>query len=85
MAVASSQLNVEANRLQDLARCVFRVNNVLSGYPSDRLHAVFCNPLFHQQHAVTDRLAWQMFRDAKRCLQYGGELRSVASSSRCGS
>ena len=79
MAVASSQLNVEVNRPQDLARCVFRVNNVLSGYPSDRLHAVLCNPPFHQQHAVTDHLAWQMFRDAKRCLQYGGELRIVGN------
>lgn len=79
MAVASSQMNVEANCPQDLARCQFRVNNVLSGYPADTLHAVLCNPPFHQQHAVTDHLAWQMFRDAKRCLQYGGELRIVGN------
>jgi len=79
MAVASSQRNVEVNRPQDLARCQFRVNNVLSGFPSDRLHAVLCNPPFHQQHAVTDHLAWQMLRDAKRCLQYGGELRIVGN------
>nr|MBA2816393.1 metal-dependent hydrolase [Candidatus Pantoea persica] len=79
MAVASSQLNVEVNRPQDLARCQFRVNNVLSGYPSDRLHTVLCNPPFHQHHAVTDHLAWQMFHDAKRCLQYGGELRIVGN------
>ncbi|KJV32416.1 MULTISPECIES: 23S rRNA (guanine(1835)-N(2))-methyltransferase RlmG [Erwiniaceae] len=79
MAVASSKLNVEVNRPQDLARCQFRVNNVLSGFPSDRLHAVLCNPPFHQQHAVTDHLAWQMLRDAKRCLQYGGELRIVGN------
>ncbi|WP_313683220.1 23S rRNA (guanine(1835)-N(2))-methyltransferase RlmG [Pantoea sp.] len=79
MAVASSRLNVEVNRPQDLARCQFRVNNALSGFPSDRLHAVLCNPPFHQQHAVTDHLAWQMLRDAKRCLQYGGELRIVGN------
>lgn len=79
MAVASSQRNVDVNRPQDLARCQFRVNNVLSGFPSDRLHAVLCNPPFHQQHAVTDHLAWQMLRDAKRCLQYGGELRIVGN------
>ncbi|MCJ7927415.1 23S rRNA (guanine(1835)-N(2))-methyltransferase RlmG [Pantoea sp. SM3640] len=79
MAVASSKLNVEVNRPDDLSRCQFLVNNVLSGYPSDRLHAVLCNPPFHQQHAVTDHLAWQMFRDAKRCLQYGGELRIVGN------
>lgn len=79
MAVASSRLNVEVNRPEDLHRCQFQVNNVLSGFPSDRLHAVLCNPPFHQEHAVTDHLAWQMFRDAKRCLQYGGELRIVGN------
>lgn len=79
MAVASSRLNVEANCPDDLARCEFRVNNVLAGYPSDRLHAVLCNPPFHQQNAVTDHIAWQMFRDARRCLQYGGELRIVGN------
>lgn len=79
MAVASSELNVAVNRPQDVARCQFRVNNVLSGFPSDRLHAVLCNPPFHQQHAVTDHLAWQMLRDAKRCLQYNGELRIVGN------
>lgn len=79
MAVASSKLNVETNRPQDMARCHFRVNNALSGVPADRLHAVLCNPPFHQQHALTDHIAWQMFRDARRCLQYGGELRIVGN------
>ena len=79
MAVASSRLNVEVNRPDDLARSQFRVNNVLAGYPSDRLHAVLCNPPFHQQNAVTDHIAWQMFRDARRCLQDGGELRIVGN------
>lgn len=79
MAVASSRLNVEINCPDDLPRCEFRVNNVLAGYPSDRLHAVLCNPPFHQQNAVTDHIAWQMFRDARRCLQYGGELRIVGN------
>ncbi|MEJ4045691.1 23S rRNA (guanine(1835)-N(2))-methyltransferase RlmG [Erwinia sp. SLM-02] len=79
MAVASSRLNVESNCPDDMARCEFRVNNVLAGYPSDRLHAVLCNPPFHQQNAVTDHIAWQMFRDARRCLQYGGELRIVGN------
>ncbi|ATZ10450.1 23S rRNA (guanine(1835)-N(2))-methyltransferase RlmG [Erwinia amylovora] len=79
MAVASSRLNVGLNCPDDLARCEFRVNNALAGYPSDRLHAVLCNPPFHQQNAVTDHIAWQMFRDARRCLQYGGELRIVGN------
>ncbi|QKJ88747.1 Ribosomal RNA large subunit methyltransferase G [Paramixta manurensis] len=79
MAVASSRINVETNRPADLARSHFSVNNALSGFPPDRLHAVLCNPPFHQQHALTDHIAWQMLRDARRCLQYGGELRIVGN------
>ncbi|MFU9137090.1 23S rRNA (guanine(1835)-N(2))-methyltransferase RlmG [Erwinia tasmaniensis] len=79
MAVASSQLNVATNRPDDLTRCHFAVNNALAGFPSDRLHAVLCNPPFHQQNTLTDHIAWQMFRDARRCLQYGGELRVVGN------
>jgi len=79
MAVASSRMNIEANRPQDLARSEFRVNNSLAGFPSDRLNAVLCNPPFHQQSAVTDHIAWQMLRDARRCLQDGGELRIVGN------
>jgi len=75
MAVASSRMNIEVNSPQDRDRTTFHVNNSLAGYPSDRLHAVLCNPPFHQQSAVTDHIAWQMLRDARRCLQDGGELR----------
>lgn len=79
MAVASSRLNVEVNRPEDLARSHFAVNNSLSGFPSDRLNAVLCNPPFHQQNAIHDYIAWGMLRDARRCLQYGGELRIVGN------
>ncbi|HBV39729.1 MAG TPA: 23S rRNA (guanine(1835)-N(2))-methyltransferase RlmG [Erwinia sp.] len=79
MAVASSRMNVEVNRPQDKDRSHFAVNNSLAGFPSDRLHAVLCNPPFHQQNTLTDHIAWQMFRDARRCLQYGGELRIVGN------
>ena len=79
MAVASSRMNIEVNSPQDRDRATFHVNNSLAGYPSDRLHAVLCNPPFHQQSAVTDHIAWQMLRDARRCLQDGGELRIVGN------
>ena len=35
---------------------------------------VLCNPPFHQQNAITDHIAWQMFKDAKSVLQNGGQL-----------
>lgn len=79
MAVASSELNVAHNLQQDMDRCQFEVNNSLAGMERESLQAVLCNPPFHQQHAITDHTAWQMFCDAKRCLQVGGELRIVGN------
>ncbi|PLR36265.1 23S rRNA (guanine(1835)-N(2))-methyltransferase RlmG [Chimaeribacter californicus] len=79
MAVASSEMNVVRNRPQDQARCAFQVDNLLAHVERDSLQAVLCNPPFHQQSTVTDVTAWQMFCDAKRCLQDGGELRIVGN------
>ncbi|HGM7839328.1 TPA: 23S rRNA (guanine(1835)-N(2))-methyltransferase RlmG [Serratia marcescens] len=79
MAVVSSELNVEHNLPQELDRCQFEVNNALAGIERESVQAVLCNPPFHQQHAITDHTAWQMFCDAKRCLQVGGELRIVGN------
>ncbi|SMB48691.1 putative methyltransferase small domain [Serratia proteamaculans] len=79
MAVASSELNVKHNLPQDMDRCQFEVNNSLAGIERESVQAVLCNPPFHQQHAITDHTAWQMFCDAKRCLQVGGELRIVGN------
>lgn len=79
MAVASSELNVEHNLPQEMDRCQFEVNNALAGIERESVQAVLCNPPFHQQHAITDHTAWQMFCDAKRCLQVGGELRIVGN------
>ena len=79
MAIASSRANVEQNRPQDLARCEFRLGNSLDGVEADSLRLVLCNPPFHQQQTITDQLAWQMFNDARRCLQPGGELLMIGN------
>ena len=57
MAVASSRLNVETNLPEALDRCEFMINNALSGVEPFRFNAVFCNPPFHQKHALTDNVA----------------------------
>ncbi|WP_410013399.1 23S rRNA (guanine(1835)-N(2))-methyltransferase RlmG [Sodalis sp. C49] len=79
MAVASSRINIEINRPQDMARCRFSVENSLAGYDAGSVQVVLCNPPFHQQQAITDHIAREMFRDAKRTLRVGGELRVVAN------
>ncbi|WP_413736902.1 23S rRNA (guanine(1835)-N(2))-methyltransferase RlmG [Sodalis sp. RH21] len=79
MAIASSQINIKTNRPDDLARCQFNIGSALAGYEADCLQAVLCNPPFHQQQVITDHIAREMFREAKRCLRAGGELRIVAN------
>jgi 16S rRNA G1207 methylase RsmC len=79
LAVASARYNVETNRPGDKIRCRFVVDNCLSRQPEKSLAAVLCNPPFHQQNAITDHIARQMFSDAKRCLQIGGELRIIGN------
>lgn len=79
MAVASARLNVEANLPQAVERSEYMINNSLSGVEPDRFDAIMCNPPFHQQSAITDHIAWQMFNDARFCLKYGGELRIVGN------
>ncbi len=41
---------------------------------------ILCNPPFHQQNTIGDFIAWQMFKDAHRCLRNGGTLRIVGNS-----
>jgi 23S rRNA (guanine1835-N2)-methyltransferase len=80
MAVASSRLNVETNMPEALDRCEFMINNALSGVEPFRFNAVLCNPPFHQKHALTDNIAWEMFHHARRCLKINGELYIVATA-----
>ncbi|EMT5616117.1 23S rRNA (guanine(1835)-N(2))-methyltransferase RlmG [Salmonella enterica] len=79
MAVDSSRLNVETNLPEAFERCEFMINNALSGVEPFRFNAVFCNPPFHQKHALTDNIAWEMFHHARRRLKINGELYIVAN------
>lgn len=74
MAVASARLNVEHNLAEALPRASFMVNNCLDGVETGAADRILCNPPFHQQQAITDHIAWQMFCDAHRVLPKGGEL-----------
>lgn len=83
MAVASAKLNVEHNMPDKLPQCEFLVSNCLDQFEqlNDRsnIDIVLCNPPFHQQNAITDHIAIQMFQDAKKVLKRGGELRIVGN------
>ncbi|NGZ12700.1 methyltransferase [Vibrio aestuarianus] len=73
MAVESARQNLVDNLGEDRnIQCI--ANNCLDGFKQDSTFLVLCNPPFHQQQAITDHIAWQMFCDAKHVLNKGGQL-----------
>ena len=79
MAIESAKRNVQDNFPEQYAQCEFVVANCLSQVDLEYVDLVLCNPPFHQQNAVTDHIAWQMFKDAKQVLRHGGELRIIGN------
>lgn len=78
MAVESARLNVLENFPDKIDQCEFVASNCLEALlnkkPTPEITKVFCNPPFHQQNAITDHIAWQMFQDARECLVKSGHL-----------
>jgi 16S rRNA (guanine1207-N2)-methyltransferase len=73
MAVESARQNLISNLGSERdIECI--ANNCLDGMPATDVDMVMCNPPFHQQQAITDHIAWQMFCDAKQILSVGGQL-----------
>lgn len=73
MAVASCKANAELN-LKVPEQIQAKVNNCLDRFPASSADLVLCNPPFHQQTAITDHIAWQMFCDSKQVLRAKGQL-----------
>ncbi len=78
MAIASAEANFR-NAFAGTRDAVFTVGDCLQGVPDGSQDLVLINPPFHQQHSVGDAIAWGMFKDARRVLAAGGELRIVAN------
>lgn len=83
MAVESARETISRNMPEALSRCAFLHSNCLDEFdklPSRvRPDVVLCNPPFHQQNAITDHIAFQMFKDARYRLNKGGELRIIGN------
>jgi 23S rRNA (guanine1835-N2)-methyltransferase len=83
MAVAATRATVASAGLRD-ARVVH--GNALADWPADDLplapgsvDLVLNNPPFHDNNAVGDAIAWQMFSDSHEVLAPGGELWCVGN------
>lgn len=78
MAVASAAENFR-RVFGDRRQVGFKTTDCLNGIPADSVDCIVCNPPFHQQHAIGDHIARQMFRQSKRVLRRGGELRIIGN------
>ena len=73
MAVASAEANFnEAFGTTRTAQ--FLATNCLEGIPSCSVDLILNNPPFHQQSAVGDQVAWEMFQMSREVLKSRGEL-----------
>jgi 23S rRNA (guanine1835-N2)-methyltransferase len=78
MAIASARTNFQS-AFASTREAEFKVGNCLQGVNDESRDLVLINPPFHLQHSIGDAIAWQMFKDARRVLATGGELRIVGN------
>ncbi|EID4418790.1 methyltransferase [Vibrio vulnificus] len=78
MAIESARLNLQENVTVPID-AEYIANNCLDGFAGESADLILCNPPFHQQQAITDHIAWQMFCDAKRVLKRGGKLQVIGN------
>jgi 23S rRNA (guanine1835-N2)-methyltransferase len=52
----------------------FLQTDCLYGVADNSVSLILCNPPFHQDNAISDDVAWQMFSESKAALEAKGEL-----------
>jgi 23S rRNA (guanine1835-N2)-methyltransferase len=82
-AVISAEVTFRANLGPERA-AHFVVGNGLfdlagGAQPTTGFDLVLNNPPFHENHAISDATAWQMFVESRDALRQGGELRIVGN------
>ena len=73
MAVDSSINNFVAV-FEETRDAEFLQTDCLQGIADNSVSLILCNPPFHQNNAISDATAWQMFSESKAALEAGGEL-----------
>ncbi len=73
MAVESSISNF-LSVFEDTREAEFLQTDCLQALVENSVSLVLCNPPFHQNHAINDNVAWQMFSESLDVLEDKGEL-----------
>ena len=73
MAVESAISNFVAV-FEETRDAEFLQTDCLQGVEAESVSLILCNPPFHQDNAINDDVAWQMFTESKSMLHEKGEL-----------
>jgi len=73
MAVESSISNF-LSVFEDTREAEFLQTDCLQDVEDNSVSLILCNPPFHQNNAINDDVAWQMFSESKTALENKGEL-----------
>ncbi len=73
MAVESAISNF-LSVFEDTREAEFLQTDCLQGVEEDSASLILCNPPFHQNNAINDDVAWQMFSESQAALARQGEL-----------
>ena len=73
MAVESSISNF-LSVFNETREAEFLQTDCLQGVADNSVSLILCNPPFHQNNAINDDIAWQMFTESKAALAAKGEL-----------
>ncbi len=73
MAIESSIRNF-LSVFEDSREAEFLQTDCLQGVAENSVSLIMCNPPFHQDHAINDQVAWQMFSESRQVLEDNGEL-----------
>ena len=73
MAVESS-INNFVSVFSESRDAEFLQTDCLQGIDDESVSLILCNPPFHQNNAISDNVAWQMFTESKAALEVKGEL-----------
>ena len=82
MAVESARQTFEnavSESLLSTTKVEFKVNDCLTGVAENSADLILNNPPFHQDNAVGDEVAWNMFLQSKKVLKKNGELLVVGN------
>jgi len=78
MAVASARMNFE-RAFGQTRDATFSVADGLTDFEQESADLILCNPPFHQQNTVGDQIASMMFKQSRKVLRKGGELRVIGN------